>query len=214
MQGLDTKLRTMFNLAPVAIAILDQAFKYEIVNPAYCALTGYSADELVGQPGDMVVNESSGGVSERTLADLTPGGHWSKQLSIRRKDGSTREVEWQIATEVISRVSILAATDITQRLQAVTAREQLLESERAARAAAERSNRLKEEFLATLSHDLRNPLNAILGWATVLSRKPDLSDSTREGLRAIERNSRIQAQMIADLADHAGPGRDDQDDVR
>jgi len=67
----------------------------------------------------------------------------------------------------------------------------LLESERAARA----------ELLETLSHELRNPLNAILGWATVLSRKPDLTDSVRDGLKAIERNSRIQAQMIADLLD-------------
>ena len=63
---------------------------------------------------------------------------------------------------------------------------------------------MKEEFLATLSHELRNPLNAILGWATVLKRKPDLSDEVRNGLQAIERNSRIQAQMIADLLDHAG----------
>lgn len=203
-RGLDAKLRTMFHLAPVAIAILDHAFRYESVNPAYCALTGYTADELVGQPGDMVVNGSSGWLGEHTLADVTRGGHGSKQLSIRRKDGSTAEVEWQIATEKISRVSILTATDITRHLQEETAREQLLESERAARAAAERSNRLMEEFLATLSHELRNPLNAILGWATVLSRKPDLSDATRDGLKAIERNSRIQAQMIADLLDHAG----------
>jgi PAS domain S-box-containing protein len=203
-RSLDAKLRTMFNLAPVAIAILDQEFRYESANPAYCLLTGYSAEELIGQPGDMVVNGSSGALGENALAEKTPGGHRSKQLTIRRKDGSTAEVEWQIATERISRVSILTATDITQHLQADTAREQLLESERAARAAAERSNRLKEKFLATLSHELRNPLNAILGWATVLGRKPDLSDSIRDGLKAIERNSRIQAQMIADLLDHAG----------
>ena len=99
---------------------------------------------------------------------------------------------------------ILIATDITRQLQSENAREHLLESERAARTEAERSNLLKEEFLATLSHELRNPLNAILGWATVLNRKPDLSEEVRNGLKAIERNSKIQAQMIADLLDHAG----------
>jgi PAS domain S-box-containing protein len=203
-RGLDAKLHTMFNLAPVAIAILDQAFKYESVNPAYCALTGFTAEELTGQPGDMVLNGPSGVPWDDALAELAPGSQWSKHLTIRRKNGSLAKVEWQIATEKISRVRILTATDITRQVQAESAREHLLESERAARAAAERSNRMKEEFLATLSHELRNPLNAILGWATVLSRKPDLSDSVRDGLKAIERNSRIQAQMIADLLDHAG----------
>jgi PAS domain S-box-containing protein len=201
-RGSDAKLHAMFNLAPVAIAILDQAFNYESVNPAFCALTGYAIDELKGRRGDMVLSDSSGAAWDDALA--APGGHWSKQLSIRRKNGDIAKVEWQIATERISKVRILTATDITRQVQAENAREQLLESERAARAAAERSNRMKEEFLATLSHELRNPLNAILGWATVLGRKPDLSDSVRDGLKAIERNSRIQAQMIADLLDHAG----------
>ena len=69
---------------------------------------------------------------------------------------------------------------------------------------AERSDRLSEEFLATLSHELRNPLNAILGWATVLIRKPDLPEPVMHGLQAIERNARFQAQMISDLLDYAG----------
>ena len=107
----------MFKLAPVAIAILDRQFKYESVNPAYCALTGYAADELVGQPGDMVLTDSSGRPSDRSRSrDLRPGGNWTKQLSIRKKDGSTAQVEWQIATESISGVRILVATDITQQL--------------------------------------------------------------------------------------------------
>jgi signal transduction histidine kinase len=60
------------------------------------------------------------------------------------------------------------------------------------------------ELLATISHELRNPLNAILGWASVLSRKPDLPAPVMHGLQAIERNSRLQAQLISDLLDYAG----------
>jgi CheY-like chemotaxis protein/anti-sigma regulatory factor (Ser/Thr protein kinase) len=79
-----------------------------------------------------------------------------------------------------------------------------LARERAARTEAERSNLLKEEFLATLSHELRNPLNAILGWATILGRTEGLPASVMRGVQAIERNSRVQARMIADLLDYAG----------
>jgi PAS domain S-box-containing protein len=203
-RGLDAKLRTVFNLAPVAIAILDETFRYESVNPAYCALTGHSADELVGQPGDRFLVSESVHLDADATAHLKAGKLWSRRLRMIKKGGATAEVEWQIAEESISGVRILVATDITQKLRAENARENLLASERAARSEAERGNRLKEEFLATLSHELRNPLNAILGWATLLSRKPDLSEPVAAGLRSIERNSRFQAQMIADLLDYAG----------
>jgi signal transduction histidine kinase len=59
------------------------------------------------------------------------------------------------------------------------------------------------ELLGTLSHELRNPLNAILGWATILTRRGDLPEPVTQGLQAIERNSRLQARMIADVLDYA-----------
>jgi CheY-like chemotaxis protein len=55
-----------------------------------------------------------------------------------------------------------------------------------------------------LSHELRNPLNAILGWAKVLGRTPGTTPLIAQGLEAIERNSRVQSHLIADLLDFAG----------
>jgi signal transduction histidine kinase len=93
-----------------------------------------------------------------------------------------------------------AADDVEARVRAL---EQGLESERAARAEAERISRLKGELLAALSHEIRNPLNAILGWATILTRRNDLPEQVTQALQAIERNSRLQARMISDLLDYA-----------
>jgi len=85
--------------------------------------------------------------------------------------------------------------------QAAEERKHLLESERAARSEAERSNSMKDEFLATLSHELRTPLSAILGWSHALrSRRMDEGE-LRDGLEKIERNARMQAQLIEDLLD-------------
>lgn len=75
------------------------------------------------------------------------------------------------------------------------------ENERAARAEIERISELKDEFLANLSHELRTPLNAILGWTQVLQyRSFDVTD-IRKGLEIIERNTRLQVQLIDDLLD-------------
>jgi PAS domain S-box-containing protein len=204
-RGLDAKLRTVFNLAPAAIAIMDGQFRYESVNPAYCALSGYGAEELIGRPGDSFLAEDSKLPDSFFNNDpMTGTNPVSAQLRFLKKDGDIANIEWQIAKEHISGVRILVASDVTELRRTQEARESMLASERAARTEAERSNRLKEEFLATLSHELRNPLNAILGWSTVLTRRPGLPEPVMKGLQAIERNSRFQAQMISDLLDYAG----------
>ena len=98
--------------------------------------------------------------------------------------------------------------DVTERvareaeLQAqIEARSRLLSSEKLARSEAERANRLKDEFLATISHELRNPLNAIMGWAHML-RLGKLTDAnTERAVETIYRNAKSQAQLVADLLD-------------
>jgi signal transduction histidine kinase len=77
----------------------------------------------------------------------------------------------------------------------------LFARERAARAEAHAANRAKDHFLATLSHELRTPLNAIMGWLRML-RNPRLDESQKiHAVDVIERNARLQAQLINDLLD-------------
>jgi signal transduction histidine kinase len=80
-------------------------------------------------------------------------------------------------------------------------RRKLLTLEREARREAERQATIRDEFLATLSHELRTPLNAILGWAQVVQSNLEDGERIRHGIGVIERNARLQAQMIADLLD-------------
>jgi signal transduction histidine kinase/ActR/RegA family two-component response regulator len=100
------------------------------------------------------------------------------------------------------------ARDITERKRAEEEAEmanrerlRLLASEREARLQSERASRVKDEFLATLSHELRTPLNAVLGWAKILRLGKLQGEELQQGLDTIERNARIQAQLIEDLLD-------------
>lgn len=66
---------------------------------------------------------------------------------------------------------------------------------------AEAANRTKDVFLATLSHEVRTPLNAIFGWAGILRSKRCTDEELQEGMEVIERNCKIQAQLIEDMMD-------------
>jgi PAS domain S-box-containing protein len=93
--------------------------------------------------------------------------------------------------------------DISDRKQAEQERDRLLQLEQAARAEAERANRIKDEFLAVLSHELRSPLNPILGWTKLLQTRKFNETKTAEALATIERNAKLQTQLIDDLLDVA-----------
>jgi signal transduction histidine kinase len=91
--------------------------------------------------------------------------------------------------------------EIAERARAEREREEMLVREQTARAEAETANRLKDEFLATLSHELRTPMNAILGWVKIVNSGRADAETTVSAMESIERNAKVQAQLIEDILD-------------
>ena len=107
--------------------------------------------------------------------------------------------------EPLTLMTVFDATDRRQYekelLLARRQAEEAVQAERAAKEQAEAAGRIKDEFLAMVSHELRTPLNAILGWTQILQSEGGMTDDQREGLQVIERNARVQSELIGDLLD-------------
>ncbi|HEX4385324.1 MAG TPA: ATP-binding protein, partial [Myxococcales bacterium] len=78
---------------------------------------------------------------------------------------------------------------------------ELLQKEQAARQQAEEATRLKDDFLAVLSHEMRTPLSSILGWTGMLKLRGQIPEELSHAIATIDRNARSQLQIVEDLLD-------------
>jgi signal transduction histidine kinase/CheY-like chemotaxis protein len=94
--------------------------------------------------------------------------------------------------------------DVSDRVGSEIELRKQIEAQRLARSAAEKALRAKDDFLSTLSHEIRQPLNAVLGWTRILRDRDEVdTDLLRRALQIIDRNATVQARMIDDLLDMA-----------
>ena len=108
---------------------------------------------------------------------------------------------WKIIQQGEAQRILLAIEDISDRKQFELERSQLLAQEQSARQEAENANRAKNEFLSNLSHELRNPLNTILGWAQLFRTRDLDSSAVTRAWEVVERSANVQAQLIDDMLD-------------
>jgi PAS domain S-box-containing protein len=175
-------------------------------NPGAERIFGYAAAEMVGRPIETIFPPDRKDEEPRILERLRRGERVDHFETVRvRKDGAQIDVSVTISPVRSPTGEIMGASkvarDVTAYKRLLRQREELLEAERAARTEAERVSRVKDEFLATLSHELRTPLNAILGWTQILRSREHADAEVAEGLEVVERNTRVQAQLIDDLLD-------------
>jgi len=204
----DQRFRLALRNAPVSVAVQDRDLRY------IWAYNQRSArpDQIIGRTDyDIFAPAEAEHITALKRRVLDEGIELREQMWLDRPSGRMfLDICWEpVRNNAGNVVGVASATlDLTPIKMAETAQQKLieergrlLESERSARGESERANRLKDEFLANLSHELRTPLNAILGWTQILRRGNADAESIGKGLEVIERNTRIQAQLISDLLD-------------
>ncbi len=189
--------------APTPIFVKDRQGRIIFANPATLEVLGKSAAEVIGRfDSDLYPNlEDAARVMANDRRIMESG---QMEVVEESPDGIRTFLGMKApyrneAGEVIGLIGI--ANDISDRVQLERDRERVLQQEQANREAAENANRIKDEFLAVLSHELRSPLNPILGWAKLLQTRKFDEARTAEALATIERNAKLQSELIEDLLD-------------
>jgi PAS domain S-box-containing protein len=189
-----------------ALFLLDPTGRVVRTNPAAAALFERDERSLVGQAFVAICGRSDVPATPWQLVQRAPAGALRDvEVEIRTGTGRARTLSASCGLVRDGRGKIIGmlviARDVTERRRAEAERAELLERERKARTVAEEANRAKDEFLAMLSHELRTPLNAMFGWMRLV-RSGTLDASTHaRALETIERNMRMQTQLIEDLLD-------------
>lgn len=190
-----------------AIIMTDDRGKVVMWNPGAEMILGWTEREMLGQSLSRIytVEDQVAGVEEQERDTARIAGRAADDRWQCRKDG-TRFFASGVTSllrgeseNVVGFVKILR--DVSERHQAEEERARLLASEQQSRRQAEVASRAKDDFLATLSHELRTPMNAVLGWASLLSSGNATSEDIKTGLEIIERNATAQAQLIEDILD-------------
>jgi PAS domain S-box-containing protein len=188
-----------FDAITDGVCLLDLEGRILRHNAVFATLAG-EGEDLVGRDGlEIAVKMLRRPADEvralldsdrRAARDLLVGSRWLQLVTKPVKDEAGR-----------LEGGLLILTDISERKRVDSMKTELLRMEQQARLGAEATNRAKDEFLAVLSHELRTPLTAMLGWIRMLALGRLDGEATAHAIEVIERNTRLQAQIVEDLLD-------------
>jgi PAS domain S-box-containing protein len=207
--------RAIFNHSSAGIALIDGTRTIVAVNPRFCALLGYRAADLIGQSTRLLHRDAAAfeAVAARCYAPPGPAGAYSEDIQLRRRDGTLLWTHASLspldpAAPEAGAVLVLVDIDQRKRIELALA---------FAKQQAESATRAKSRFLATVTHELRTPLHAILGFAEVIGRleaqagEPDgdhpgaphaeAAERRRDLLATIRRNGRQLLSLIDEVLD-------------
>ncbi|BAY64161.1 PAS/PAC sensor hybrid histidine kinase [Calothrix brevissima NIES-22] len=203
----EERYRYLAEAIPQLVWTADAKGECDYFNQNWCNYTGLTIEQSLGSgwvaalhPDDVQITYETwlNAVSNSSLYEteyrfkraFDNSYRWQLARGLPLKDHQGYVVKW-----------FGTSTDIHEQKEIQQERAELLELEQAARAKAETANRIKDEFLAVLSHELRTPMNAILGWSKLLQTSNLEPEKKLQALATIERNAKLQLQLIEDLLD-------------
>ena len=199
----EEQFRMLFEYAPLAMVIVRPDASC-LVNAYFTNFLGYAQEDIASlsaaELASLISHPDDFSVEYELAQNIFAGksDHYRLEKRYIKKDGG---VVWGDLTTVLLPSEASETVLALSMVQDITHRKQAEEELKQARRLAEAANVAKSEFLANMSHELRTPLNAILGYAQILKRDRQLTQSQQHGLNVIERSGEYLLTLINDILD-------------
>jgi len=193
LQQSEARLRAIHENVAAGLALLDPHYRFIAVNDRYAEMLGYPAPELIGKPSiDFIWPadlEASNMARQRLLSHEISSYRMEKRYL--RRDGSTFWADLSVTPIMDAEGDIISLVCVIINISKAKENEQKLRA----------ANREMEEFVRTISHDLRSPLSAIIGIADLLQtlKADDLDDDSQDLLKSISDSGRQMESLLTDL---------------
>jgi PAS domain S-box-containing protein len=199
----EARYGALFQCAPDGIVVADSNSFYLDANDSICEMLGYTRDEFIGLHATDIVTEPEMKNIDPALDTIQNESGYRREWQLRRKDGSVFDAD-VIATKMPDGNILGMIRDITQRKLSDQVLMDTNASLELAKSAAEKANLAKSDFLSSMSHELRSPLNAILGFAQLMeSAVPPPTDSQTKSIAQIIQAGWYLLQLINEVLDLA-----------
>ncbi len=173
------KLSRAVEQSPLAVVITNTNGTIEYVNPHFHKVTGYTADEMIGENPRILKSGETPDESYRKLWEtISSGKEWHGEFHNKKKNG---ELYWEHASISPIRDEKGIITHYIAIKEDITDRKRMQQELIIAKEKAEESDKMKSEFLSQMSHEIRTPLNVILSYNSFL--KDELSSSLNEDIK-------------------------------
>lgn len=195
----ERRLLEVLNRITDGLVTVDSQGRIEMANRSALELFGAPMDDVVGKHvWELVDRETQPILSERLERALSKEVPTSIDVPVAN---NTKWYQYRIFPSPKNQSDAIFIQDITAIRMAELSRERLLMDERNRRSDAEKQSRAKDDFVAMLSHELRTPMTAILGWTEILLKQNKDNPKVADGIASIDRAAHVQAKMIEELLD-------------
>lgn len=195
------KLHQAIIQSPISVVITDTEGYIEFFNPAFCKITGWNDQEIIGKkPSFLKSGFQPASYYEKLWKTITSGNVWQGEFKNKKKNG---EFYWELASISPIRNRYGNITHYVKIAENISYMKKIEKDLKKAKQEAEMANNYKNHFLANMSHEIRTPINTIIGFSELIKNENLPSQKRNKYSGIIEENSQSLLRLIDDIIDVA-----------